>query len=174
MKKLIPVLFSGLFVFACSEDNKTTETTITTSTGAWTVFPQTGGAANPAQNIMGSAKAVKVGTDKMRVEMTLTGLPVSTTFGSHIHKLDCATMTAGGHYQHMPSGDAAATDPAFGNATNEVWLDFMTDTTGKATVSKESTFIPRAGEAKAIVVHAMATMPGGVAGAKLACLAMPF
>ena len=174
MKTLITVVVSGLLFLACSDDSKTTEMTITSSSGAWTVFPQTGGAPNPAQNIMGSAKAVKTGDAKMRVEMTVMGLPVSTTFGSHIHKLDCATMTAGGHYQHMPSGDAAATDPAFGNATNEVWLDFMTDTTGKATVTKEASFIPRAGEAKAIVVHAMATGTGGVAGAKLACLGMAF
>ena len=34
--------------------------------------------------------------------------------------------------------------------------------------------VPRKGEAKAIVIHDMMTMSGGLAGPKLACISMPF
>jgi Cu-Zn family superoxide dismutase len=57
---------------------------------------------------------------------------------------------------------------------NEVWLDFVTDAMGGATKETTVGFVPRAGEAKAVMIHDMTTMTGGVAGAKLACINMPF
>jgi Cu-Zn family superoxide dismutase len=85
-------------------------------------------------------------------------------------------MLAGGHYQDKPAAaaDAAATDPAFGNPMNEVWLDFTTDAAGKGMAERTVDFRIRPGEAKAIAVHAMMTGAGGVAGAKLACLNIAF
>ena len=84
-------------------------------------------------------------------------------------------MKAGGHYQDMPfPADGSATDPMYANKMNEVWLDFATDATGAATSEATVNFIPRAGEAKAVMIHDMMTVTGGVAGAKLACINMPF
>jgi superoxide dismutase, Cu-Zn family len=177
MKKLITIMISGLWLVACSnDDNKGTpsETVIATSTGTWTVYTLTTG-PNPAAMITGTAKAVKEGASGMRVDLDYAGLPANMAFGSHIHKLDCATNMAGGHYQNnLNNVNDAGNDPTFANATNEVWMDFTTDATGKVKKSISSSFVPRAGEAKAIVVHAMSTAVGGVAGAKLACLNLPF
>lgn len=148
-------------------------TMIAMSSGPWVVYDPTGTGA-PAANIMGTATAYDVGGGSTRYFLSVSGLAPMTTYGSHVHKLACADAMAGGHYQNIPSGDAAATDPMFGNAANEVWLDFTTDAMGKATKEVFSTFRPRAGEAKSIVVHAMMTGAGGVAGTKLACLGIAF
>jgi Cu-Zn family superoxide dismutase len=150
---------------------------LASSTGAWVVFPDPLGAgvANPAMNIMGSADAFEISGTKTLVVLKVTGMPASTTFGSHLHKLGCADSMAGGHYQHNPPADGgSANDPTVANAMNEVWLDFTTDASGAATVMAMVDWKPRPGEAKAIVVHAMKTGDGGLAGAKLACLNMPF
>jgi Cu-Zn family superoxide dismutase len=150
---------------------------LATSMGAWVIFPDPLGAgvANPAAGIMGSADAFAVSGTKTLVKLTVTGLPMMRTFGAHLHKLGCGDTMAGGHYQHNPPPDGgSANDPAFANAMNEVWLDFTTDASGAATVMAMVDWKPRAGEAKAIVVHNMMTGDGGVAGPKLACLNMPF
>jgi superoxide dismutase, Cu-Zn family len=125
---------------------------------------------------MGSAAAFELPGDKTRVTLTVSGLAPNTTYGAHLHKLACADMMAGGHYQHAPAArsDASATDPLFANPANEVWLDFTTDDTGKGMSERTVNFMVRPGEAKAIVVHAMITGAGGVAGLKLACLPMAF
>jgi Cu-Zn family superoxide dismutase len=57
---------------------------------------------------------------------------------------------------------------------NEIWLDFMTDAAGKGMADRTVDFKVRPGEAKAIVVHAMMTQTGGIAGTKLACLNIAF
>jgi len=148
----------------------------TMSTGAWTVFDLGDAGANAAKDIMGTAAAFELPGGKTRVVLSVTGLAPSTAYGSHVHKLSCAEMMAGGHYQDKPAAaaDASANDPAFGNATNEIWLDFMTDAAGKGMADRTVDFKVRPGEAKAIVVHAMMTKEGGVAGAKLACLNIAF
>jgi Cu-Zn family superoxide dismutase len=80
-------------------------------------------------------------------------------------------MKAGGHYQNMPFPmGGMANDPAYANASNEAWLDFTTDAAGKGAQHVVVDWIPRTGEARAIIFHHMATGTGGVAGAKLACL----
>jgi Cu-Zn family superoxide dismutase len=176
MKTLLTIIISSLCLVSCSDDKNTTptDTVLAMSSGAWTVYTLTpAGTANPAANIAGTAKAVKDGAG-MRIDLDYTGLPPNMAFGSHIHKLDCATNMAGGHYQNMPVPTDAGNDPMYANATNEVWMDFTADTAGKVKKSINSAFVPRAGEAKAIIVHAMSTATGGVAGAKLACLNMPF
>jgi len=153
------------------------ETKISSTTGAWTIFadPYMDGGANPVPDgIMGGADAFSSG-GKMRVKLTVSGLPADRHFGSHIHKLACSDNKAGGHYQNMPFPDGgSATDPTYANSMNEVWLDFMTDATGAATSEANVNWIPREGEAKALMIHDMMTMEGGVAGAKLACISMPF
>jgi Cu-Zn family superoxide dismutase len=111
----------------------------------------------------------------MEVMLMVSGLPPNRPFGSHIHKLPCDDPSkAGGHYQNNPAPDGGANNPMYGNPTNEVWLDFTTDAMGSAMSTAKVEWIPRAGEAKAIVIHDMLTMDGGTAGAKLACISMPF
>jgi Cu-Zn family superoxide dismutase len=180
-----------LFAPACSDENLAPSSVdtgtpasdggaaidaFTMSSGAWTVYDLGDAGANPAKDIMGTAAAFELPGGKTRVVLSVSGLAANTAYGSHVHKLACAEMMAGGHYQDKPAAaaDAAATDPAFGNAMNEVWLDFTTDQAGKGMAERTVDFKIRPGEAKAIVVHAMMTGTGGVAGPKLACLSIAF
>jgi Cu-Zn family superoxide dismutase len=155
------------------------ETKITSSTGDWNVYrdPYGDGGASPiSETIKGSAEAFALAGGKMRVKLTVSGLPANRPFGSHIHKLACSDASkAGGHYQNMPFPDGGtATDPAYANNMNEVWLDFTTDATGAGSAEATVNWVPRAGEAKAVMIHDMPTATGGVAGAKLACIEMAF
>jgi superoxide dismutase, Cu-Zn family len=160
----------------CGSDDESGGKELMNATGPWTVFPQAAGAANPAQGIAGSAKAVETSPGQMKVELHVTGVTASRAFGAHLHKLACDDTMAGGHYQHMAGG---ANDPMFANAVNEAWLDFTTDASGKGDATTMVAWVPAAAAAKAIVVHAMATMAGtmgtaGMAGPKLACLPVTF
>ncbi|HEY0709928.1 MAG TPA: hypothetical protein VGG33_24150 [Polyangia bacterium] len=151
------------------------------NSGAFVTYDASIDGSNPAAKISGQAKAWDLGGGKMRMTLSVTGLPPNTTFGSHLHKLACDTPNmAGGHYQHHappnPDGgsDGGPTDPAYANTTNEAWFDFQTDSQGAATQSTTVDWIPAADKAKAIVVHAMKTGTGGLAGTKLACLPFAF
>lgn len=74
----------------------------------------------------------------------------------------------------MPFPDGgSATDPTYANPANEAWLDFTTDANGAASSETTVPWRPRAG-ARAVIVHALQTMEGGVAGARLACTNIPF
>jgi Cu-Zn family superoxide dismutase len=130
------------------------------------------GTPNPIPNTAtATAEAFDV-EGKLRIQLTVLGLPVARTFGSHLHKLPCDDPTkAGGHYQHLPfPADGMATDPSYANATNEAWLDFTTDATGKGETDLTVDWLPRPGEANGIIIHHRASGIGGVSGAKLACL----
>jgi Cu/Zn superoxide dismutase len=140
--------------------------------GDWEVFPQDGGAPNPAENIEGTARAIAI-DGGMRVTLEVEGLPPEQSFGSHLHKLPCDQMQGGPHYQDRPS-TTTPTDPAFANPANEVWFDLETDIDGRASDDTTVRWVPRKGEAKSIVVHERATGDGGVAGGRLACVAMEF
>jgi hypothetical protein len=134
------------------------------------------GMPNPiAATATATATAWNVG-GKLKVELKVTGLPASRTFGAHLHKLACNDMKAGGHYQEIPwpatTDASSATDPTYANLMNEVWLDFTTDASGAGNATRTVDWLPRTGEAKSIIIHHMATESGGVAGARLACLAM--
>ena len=149
---------------------------IAISNGTWTVFPvgDGGTAANPIMGIMGTAEALAAPNGGMRLTLSVTGLPASRTFGSHLHSAPCNMNMAGPHYQNMPFPDGgSATDPAYANPDNEAWLDFTTDASGAASSETTVDWRPRAG-ARAVVVHALQTMEGGVAGARLACTDITF
>jgi superoxide dismutase, Cu-Zn family len=136
--------------------------------------PDMAGTPNPvSKSATASAEAFDV-DGKLRIELTVEGFPAGRAFGSHLHKLPCDDpMKAGGHYQHMPlPAGGTAMDPAYANATNEAWLDFTTDAMGNAESVVTMNWIPRPGEANAIIIHHMLTGTGGGAGAKLACLPM--
>jgi Cu-Zn family superoxide dismutase len=158
-----------------------TPTMLATSTGPLTVFA-TPYAANPARAMeanpiantaTAAATAWKVGS-KLKLALSVAGMPAKRTFGSHLHKFTCDNMKAGGHYQNNPwpttNPMSSANDPVYANPENEAWLDFTTDDGGKATKEVTSNWLPRAGEAKSIIIHDMATAEGGKAGDKLACL----
>jgi Cu-Zn family superoxide dismutase len=152
------------------------ETLIASSMGEWDVYrdPYGDGGTGPISTMSGTVQAYWSGTE-MRVKLSVSGLPPNRPFGSHVHKLACGDMKAGGHYQDTPfPADSGATDPMYANAMNEVWLDFTTDAQGSATVETKVKWRPRAGEAKSVMIHDQMTMTGGTAGAKLACISVPF
>jgi hypothetical protein len=158
--------------------------TLGMSTGPFVAFdnPFGDGRPNPVALIKGSAKADSVSGGKMTLLLEVSGVPGNMTFGSHLHKLACTNNKAGGHYQHMPAPDQDAgadangpSDPAYGNPTNEAWLDFTTDNNGKGLGMTTVDWVPAmAADAQSIIVHAMKTGDGGIAGAKLACLPFAF
>jgi Cu-Zn family superoxide dismutase len=158
---------------------------LASASGPWTIYedPWAGtpmaGTPNPITVIMGTASAWEVDDGQMTMSLSVAGLPPNRAFGSHLHKLSCGDpMKAGGHYENKPwPTSTTSSDPAYANPDNEAWLDFTTDVDGKAIVSTLVKWIPRVGEANAVIIHAMPTtlLPkGGLAGAKLACLDIPF
>jgi Cu-Zn family superoxide dismutase len=153
---------------------------ITSSTGTWVVYPDPFGADagdNPLPStIMGKAEAFALPGGKMRITLSVTGLPPNRPCGSHLHVLTCENNKAGGHYQNVPfpMDGGVASDPTFANSANEVWLDFTSDANGAAMAETTVDWVPRAGGANAIMIHDKKTGDGGIAGAKLACTNMPF
>jgi Cu-Zn family superoxide dismutase len=140
--------------------------------------PAMAGTPNPITGAAtASATAWNVG-GKLKLELKVTGMPAMRTFGAHLHRLACTDTKAGGHYQQSPwptNTDASSpTDPTYANVMNEVWLDFTTDASGNASFTRTVDWLPRAGEAKGIIIHHMATGTGGAAGARLACLPIAF
>lgn len=161
----------------CGEEDEGKK--IGASEGTWEVFMNPYPAPNemmpnPITTIAGTAEVFDVG-GKTQVVLKLSGLPANRQFGSHVHKATCAEMKAGGHYQHMEGG---ATDPMFANATNEVWLDFKTDSLGNGSANRTVDWAIAKERAKAVVVHDQATMTAagvaGMAGPKLACVNLKF
>lgn len=122
-------------------------------------------------------QAVYTPSGQTVVTLHVEGLKPGTDYGAHAHVGLCAAgVSAGGHYQFVQGG---ATDPAFANQDNEIWLDFTTDETGAATSqTKVSWTFPADRRAKSVVVHAHHTHTGptdsGVAGARLGCLGVDF
>jgi superoxide dismutase, Cu-Zn family len=163
----------------CSEDDEATDTLIIQSDGAWTIFPMPFPAprnteANPITTIEGTAQLFTVG-GKTKVKLTVDKLPPNRLFGVHVHKLSCAEMSAGPHYQHMETPDGGSrTDNTYANPMNEIWLDLTTDAQGKKTVEHLTDWNIIKANAKGIIVHDLpsSTAPGmgGTAGARLACL----
>ncbi|PRY43287.1 superoxide dismutase [Umezawaea tangerina] len=105
------------------------------------------------------------------------GLLPDHAYGAHAHTKPCGLGPAdsGPHFQHRQGG---ATDPAFANPDNEIWLDFTTNAKGSglAVARVDWTFTDR--RPASVVVHAEHTHTGsgtaGTAGARLACLSVPF
>lgn len=181
---LLVVSFAGC-VNPANPTNEPDVLPLAMSTGPWTIYqdPWVGtpmaGTPNPITSSMaGSAWAVEA-DGKMKLTLSVSGLPPNRSFGSHLHKLECDdAMKAGGHYENQmwPAGGTAS-DPQYSNPGNEVWLDFTTDADGKAWSYATVDWVPRPGGAKAIIIHANPTSSypqGGIAGVKLACLPLAF
>ena len=91
-------------------------------------------------------------------------------------------VAAGGHFQNNPfPPGSSATDPTYANATNEIWLDLVTDERGNGVAQTKVPwqFSPTR-RASSVMIHAEHThtggpgTPAGTAGARLACLTVGF
>ncbi|MFI9388746.1 superoxide dismutase family protein [Kutzneria sp. NPDC052558] len=112
--------------------------------------------------------------------LTVRGLLPNHAYGAHVHMKPCGATadTSGSHYQNVPDPKQPSVDPQYANPRNEMWLDFTTDRNGVAYAETTVDWVPRAGQANAVVIHANHTSmePGqsGTAGARLACLTVAF
>ncbi|MEV0039171.1 superoxide dismutase family protein [Streptomyces sp. NPDC050804] len=114
------------------------------------------------------------------VRLRVSGLLPDRMYGAHVHTGPCgrAPEAAGPHYQNVEDPVQPSTDPAYANAENEVWLDFTTDAGGHGAAVSRHDWRFRPGGARSVVIHEhhTSTAPGaaGTAGARLACLTVPF
>jgi Cu-Zn family superoxide dismutase len=180
MKKAESKLMYGLLAlllvpaagcFNASGDGPSDPTMIGQGQGVLTVFNDVMGGNPIPMNATAAAVAWDMG-GSMRLTLAVAGFPASRDFGAHLHKDPCDTGKAGGHYQHNVAPMEQVSTPAYANTTNEAWLDFTTKADGTASVETIQPWVPRAGGAKAIIIHAMRTDMNGKAGDKLACLPM--
>lgn len=114
------------------------------------------------------------------VLLSVSGLVPDRHYGAHVHTKPCdaAPADSGPHYQHQVDPVQPSTDPAYANPDNEIWLDFATGAHGAAfTISTvDWTFGERRGASVVIHETHTHTAPGeaGTAGARLACVTVPF
>ncbi|MFF4155736.1 superoxide dismutase family protein [Streptomyces sp. NPDC001678] len=120
------------------------------------------------------------GKDGTRVVLRVRGLQGSRTYGAHVHQKPCgnAPDDSGAHYQNVKDPKSPSVDPKYANPQNEAWLDLTTDKRGNGRSATTVKWRFRAGEARSVVIHehATETAPGkaGTAGARLACVNVPF
>jgi superoxide dismutase, Cu-Zn family len=123
------------------------------------------------------------GSTEVRLEVT--GLLPDRGYAAHVHARPCGPTgaAAGPHYQHevdpAATPEQPSTDPAFANPRNEIWLDLRTDGDGNTEVTAEVPFAFADRAPASVVIHqaeVTATGPGeaGTAGARVACLDVPF
>lgn len=94
---------------------------------------------------------------------------VGTRYGAHVHVGPCVAGDGAAAGPHYNSTAGTTIDPS-----TEVWLDFTVRRNGTAVAVAIVPFVIPSGGARSIVIHAMATMPNGTAGARLACLPLEF
>jgi len=148
------------------------------------VFGETTGAFTYSQAYVPSGSAARVqavptASGKTVVTLHVWGLVPNREYGAHAHKFACGAdpLTAGGHFQYIQGG---ATDPAFANDENEIWLDFSTDVDGNASAQTVVDWqFPSDRRAGAVVIHDHHTAHGtpgtsGTAGARYGCLTVAF
>lgn len=126
--------------------------------------------------------SVETGDGRTIVTLHVTGLAPSTEYGAHAHVNACGPvsgLTAGPHFQFEKDPVSPSTDPAYANPDNEIWLDLTTNAAGnghaKAVVDWQ---FAREDRPRSVIIHAEHTATGpddsGMAGARLACLTVPF
>ncbi|MCC5580282.1 superoxide dismutase family protein [Microtetraspora sp. AC03309] len=113
---------------------------------------------------------------KTTVRLAVHGLLPNRKYGAHVHVNPCGATgsAAGGHFQHEPSADPSAANPA-----NEIWLDFTTDRRGNGSAYAVQNWQFDSRRPGSVVIHEQHTShgdppPPGSAGARLACLTVPF
>ncbi|MCE6995790.1 superoxide dismutase [Saccharothrix sp. S26] len=118
-----------------------------------------------------------IGAGGTVVWLRTSGLLPDRDYGAHAHVNPCgpAPADSGPHYQHVQGG---ATDPAFANPSNEIWLDFTTDSHGRAEAWARVPWQFGERRAQSVVLHEehTHTEPGhaGTAGARVGCITVPF
>ncbi|WP_066944610.1 superoxide dismutase family protein [Streptomyces lushanensis] len=122
----------------------------------------------------------RAGGEGTTVRLRVSGLLPERMYGAHVHTKPCGATpdTSGPHYQNVEDPQQPSTDPAYANPENEVWLDFTTDAEGHGAAESRHEWRFRPGGARSVVIHEhhTSTAPGeaGTAGARLACLTVPF
>jgi Cu-Zn family superoxide dismutase len=135
-------------------------------------------------------RAVPTGSHKTVVTLHAWGLLPDETYGAHAHYRPCGPTpaAAGAHYQNAPdpavagSETTASVDSSYAYPGNEVWLDLVTneDGNGRAQTVVDWAFRPTAtGGPRSVILHLSTTstggsVPPGNAGARLACITVPF
>jgi Cu-Zn family superoxide dismutase len=126
-------------------------------------------------------QAVYTGSGSTVVTLHVKGLLPNRAYGSHAHTNACGATgsAAGPHYQYEIDPVTPSTNPAYANPQNEIWLDLHTDEEGNAVAQTVVDWQPHANRRPAsVIIHIEHTHTGpndsGVAGARLACLSVPF
>ncbi len=138
------------------------------------------------QDARAKVSSVETGDGRTIVTLHVKGLQPFTEYGAHAHTKPCGDpatdpkgLSAGPHFQKVVDPVTPSVNPAYANPRNEIWLDLTTNAAGnghaKAVVDWQFSSERRA---KSVIIHVQhtATEPGnaGVAGARLACLTVPF
>jgi Cu-Zn family superoxide dismutase len=115
------------------------------------------------------------------VTLHLTGAAPSREYGAHAHKAACTAVSADalGHFQFVPNPNPLnPTDPAYANASNEIWLDIHTNESGNGRAQTVVPWQPAVARPMSVVIHEAhtSTEPGsaGTAGVRLGCVTVPF
>jgi Cu-Zn family superoxide dismutase len=121
---------------------------------------------------------VETGDGRTIVTLQVFGLLPDRDYGAHAHKFACGPLPtdAGGHFQYVQGG---ASDPAFANEQNEIWLDLHTDAEGDGSAMTIVDWqFPADRRAHSVVIHDHHTATGegtaGTAGPRYACLTVAF
>ncbi|WP_130341888.1 superoxide dismutase family protein [Herbihabitans rhizosphaerae] len=120
-----------------------------------------------------TASATGVVTD-----LSVTGLLPNRQYGAHAHVKPCGAKgdDAGPHFQFKADPVTPSVDPAYANPRNEIWLDFGTDASGKATVKSTVDWQLTDRRPGSIVIHETHTHTevgkAGTAGGRVACLTL--
>lgn len=115
-----------------------------------------------------------------RIELSVRDLLPNRVYGAHVHTKPCGALPAdaGPHYQNQADPTQPSVDPAYANRLNEIWLDLATNKDGSDRSTAIVAWQFREGGARSVVLHEMGTAmhPGhaGTAGARLACINVPF
>jgi Cu/Zn superoxide dismutase len=153
-------------------------TSMTLPAGADTGFVSAGGplhdlaldSANPTDGASAQFFAVERDGRGTRAYFIVQGLDpaaAGTTLGAHVHTGACSDGQPGLAGPHYNTGGPADPD-------HEVWLDFRIRPGGVGIGRASVPFVIPAGGAHSVVIHAMATQPGGNAGPRIACLPVDF
>jgi Cu-Zn family superoxide dismutase len=125
-------------------------------------------------------RAVYTASDRTVVTLNVWGLAPNREYGAHAHKYSCSTTdptAAGGHFQYVEGG---ASDPAYANPDNEIWLDFTTDGDGNGAAQTVVEWqFPAERRAQSVIIHDHHTATGpdgsaGTAGPRYGCLTVLF
>ena len=115
------------------------------------------------------------------VTLHVHGLRPHREYGIHANALPCGTdaADAGPRFQANPDPKQPSHDARYANIHNEIWLDVTTDNDGDGeAVRRVAWQFPPPYRAHSVVVHARQTdwrpALAGKAGARLACIDVPF